>query len=82
MCEFNVIVDGKVQLRDVIYSKVDGETVTVKNIMGEAKIRPTAARILSIRLFATIPKLIPTISWASIICSEPAMNISSYPGKL
>ena len=37
MCEFNVIIDGKVQFRDVIYSKVDGENITVKNIMGEAR---------------------------------------------
>jgi len=37
MCEFNVIVDGKVQFRDVIYSKVEGENITVKNIMGEAR---------------------------------------------
>ena len=37
MCEFNVIVDGKIQFRDVIYSKVDGENITVKNIMGEAR---------------------------------------------
>ncbi len=37
MCEFNVVIDGKVQFRDVIYSKVDGENIIVKNIMGEAK---------------------------------------------
>jgi predicted RNA-binding protein len=37
MCEFNVIIDGKVQFRDVIYSKVDGEIITVRNIMGEAR---------------------------------------------
>ena len=37
MCEFNVILNGKVQFKDVIYSKVDGDNVTVKNIMGEAK---------------------------------------------
>jgi predicted RNA-binding protein len=37
MCEFNVIIDGKVHFRDVIYSKVDGEKIIVKNIMGEAK---------------------------------------------
>jgi predicted RNA-binding protein len=37
MCEFNVIIDGKVQFRDVIYSKVEGEIITVKNIMGEAR---------------------------------------------
>ena len=37
MCEFNVIVDGKIQFRDVIYSKVDGSNIVIKNIMGEAK---------------------------------------------
>ncbi len=35
MCEFNVIIDGKVVFRDVIYSKVNGENVTVKNILGQ-----------------------------------------------
>ena len=37
MCEFNVILNGKVQFKDVIYTKVDGNNVTVKNILGEAK---------------------------------------------
>jgi predicted RNA-binding protein len=37
MCEFNVILDGKVQFKDVIYAKVEGDTVVVKNILGEAK---------------------------------------------
>lgn len=37
MCEFNVILDGKIQFKDVIYSKVDGDNIVVKNIMGEAK---------------------------------------------
>jgi predicted RNA-binding protein len=37
MCEFNVIVNGKIQFKDVIYAKVDGENVIVKNILGEAK---------------------------------------------
>jgi predicted RNA-binding protein len=37
MCEFNVILDGKVQFKDVIYAKVEGDTVLVKNILGEAK---------------------------------------------
>jgi len=37
MCEFNVILNGKIQFKDVIYTKVDGDNVTVKNIMGEAK---------------------------------------------
>jgi predicted RNA-binding protein len=37
MCEFNVIVNGKIEFKDVIYTKVDGDKVTVKNIMGQAK---------------------------------------------
>lgn len=37
MCEFNVILDGKTEFKDVIYAKVEGDTVTVKNILGEAK---------------------------------------------
>ncbi len=37
MCEFNVIFNGKVEFRDVIYAKVEGDNVTVKNILGQAK---------------------------------------------
>jgi predicted RNA-binding protein len=37
MCEFNIILNGKVQFKDVIYLKVDKDNVTVKNILGEAK---------------------------------------------
>jgi predicted RNA-binding protein len=37
MCEFNVILNGKVQFKEVIYAKVEGDKVTAKNIMGEAK---------------------------------------------
>ncbi len=37
MCEFNVILDGKVQFKDVIYVKVEGDNVTVKDILGEAR---------------------------------------------
>ncbi len=37
MCEFNIILNGKTQFKDVIYVKVDGENVIVKNILGEAK---------------------------------------------
>ena len=37
MCEFNVILNGKIQFKDVIYAKVEGDNVTVKNIMGEGK---------------------------------------------
>jgi predicted RNA-binding protein len=37
MCEFNVILNGKVEFKDVVYVKVDGDNVTVKNILGEGK---------------------------------------------
>ena len=37
MCEFNVILDGKTQFKDVIYAKVENDKVTVKNILGESK---------------------------------------------
>lgn len=37
MCEFNVILSGQTQFKDVIYAKVDSEKVIVKNILGEAK---------------------------------------------
>jgi len=37
MCEFNIILDGKTQFKDVIYAKIDGGTVVVKNVLGEAR---------------------------------------------
>jgi len=37
MCEFNVIFNGKTQFKDVIYAKVEGDNVTVKNILGETR---------------------------------------------
>ena len=37
MCEFNVILDGQTVFCDVIYAKVEGSVVTVRNILGEAK---------------------------------------------
>ena len=37
MCEFNVIFNGKVQFKDAIYAKIEGDNVIVKNILGEAK---------------------------------------------
>ena len=37
MCEFNVILNNKVQMKDVIYAKVESGNVTVKDIMGTAK---------------------------------------------
>ncbi|MCL2690757.1 MAG: CooT family nickel-binding protein [Candidatus Bathyarchaeota archaeon] len=37
MCEFNVILDGQTVFSDVIYAKIDGSTVIVRSILGEAK---------------------------------------------
>jgi len=37
MCEFDVILNGKVQFKDVIYVKVAGDNVTVRNILGEGE---------------------------------------------
>jgi predicted RNA-binding protein len=37
MCEFNVILNDKIQFKDVIYAKIEGDNVIVKNILGEVK---------------------------------------------
>ncbi len=37
MCEFNVILNGKSQLKDVVYAKSEKNNVTVKSILGETK---------------------------------------------
>ena len=37
MCEFNVILNGKIQFKDVIYVKVEGDNVRVNNVLGEGK---------------------------------------------
>jgi predicted RNA-binding protein len=37
MCEFNVILNGKTQFKDVIYAKTENNNVTVKNVLGETK---------------------------------------------
>ena len=37
MCEFNVILKGKTQFKDVVYAKTENGNVTVKNILGETK---------------------------------------------
>ncbi len=37
MCEFNVILNGKTQFKDVVYAKNDGSNVIVKNVLGETK---------------------------------------------
>jgi predicted RNA-binding protein len=37
MCEFNVILNGKIQMKDVIYARVNGSDVIIRDIMGEGK---------------------------------------------
>jgi predicted RNA-binding protein len=37
MCEFNVILNGETQWKDVVYAKADKDIVTVTNILGETK---------------------------------------------
>ena len=37
MCEFNLIVDGKNVLRDVIYAKAEGRKVVVRDVLGVQK---------------------------------------------
>ena len=37
MCEFNVILDGKMVFKEVVYAKAENNNVMVKNVLGEAK---------------------------------------------
>jgi predicted RNA-binding protein len=37
MCEFNVILNGEVLFKDVVYAKTEGDNVIVKSVLGEAK---------------------------------------------
>jgi predicted RNA-binding protein len=37
MCEFNVILNGKTQFKDVVYAKAEGKNVIVKDVLGETK---------------------------------------------
>jgi predicted RNA-binding protein len=37
MCEFNVIIKGKTQFKDVVYAKSQDGNVIVKNVLGETK---------------------------------------------
>ena len=36
MCEFNVILNGEIEMKDVIYAKVEENKVIVKDILGKA----------------------------------------------
>jgi predicted RNA-binding protein len=37
MCEFNVILDGKTVSKDVIYAKMENNTVIVRDVLGKSK---------------------------------------------
>jgi predicted RNA-binding protein len=37
MCEFNIILDGEILFKDAVYAKTEGNNVTVKNVLGEAR---------------------------------------------
>ena len=58
MCEFNVILDGQMVFGDVIYAKVDGSTIIVRNILGEAKeyknVKITEVDVITARLVLEI----------------------------
>lgn len=36
MCEFNVIIDGKIVFKDVVYAKMENDNVVVKDVLGES----------------------------------------------
>ncbi|MBS7632996.1 CooT family nickel-binding protein [Candidatus Bathyarchaeota archaeon] len=37
MCEFNVILNGKSIVKDIVYAKADPTGVTVKDALGQSK---------------------------------------------
>jgi predicted RNA-binding protein len=37
MCEFNVILNGKAVFKDAIYAKMEGNKITVRNVLGQSK---------------------------------------------
>ena len=37
MCEFNVTFNGKIVFKDVVYAKMEGDKVVLRDILGESK---------------------------------------------
>jgi len=37
MCEFNVILEGKIVFKDVVYARMESNKVIVKDVLGEPK---------------------------------------------
>jgi predicted RNA-binding protein len=60
MCEFNVILNGETMFKDVVYAKTEGNVVTVKNVLGEARefknCKITEVNVNSTRLVLTAVK--------------------------
>jgi len=60
MCEFNVILNGETVFKDVVYAKTEGSSVTVKNVLGEARefknCKITEVNVNSTRLVLTAVK--------------------------
>jgi predicted RNA-binding protein len=38
MCEFRVYLDGEMVMRDVIFAAVEGERVTLRDVIGESRV--------------------------------------------
>ena len=60
MCEFKVILNGETMFKDVVYAKTEGNVVTVKNVLGEARefknCKITEVNVNSTRLILTAVK--------------------------
>ena len=37
MCEFNIIIDGRIVFKDAVYAKMENNNVIVKDVLGESK---------------------------------------------
>lgn len=37
MCEFKVILNGETVFKDVVFAKVKGDSVSVKDVLGQSK---------------------------------------------
>ena len=53
MCEFRVILDGKQIMEEVIYAKMDGEKIILRDIIGDEKTVENAT-ILEVNVLNTL----------------------------
>jgi predicted RNA-binding protein len=59
MCEFKVILNGEMVFKDVVHAEVKGNTVTVKDVLGQSK-EFKGCRILKVDVNSTRLVLSPT----------------------